>query len=243
LRQIFISKAHFIFELNVIICKERSQINKGDFMTEDIIIKIYVWTIIGFVWGMSFFYDAYRIYKHKGVVTESRIGYITMFVISIFQFLLMERVDINPFLWYGILVCIFLLGLWFRFYFGGKTVTIYETKKELVIPIIEKQLKEMSIHYVEKDGFHTEESVYHLIDEDTKLNIDSGFIGDEIKDFRITFQKPWRSFRMEELQLRLIEEFREQRGNQLLWKQTIINVILGVGVIGALSYFLWSKMM
>ncbi|MCT8137337.1 hypothetical protein H1D32_06005 [Anaerobacillus sp. CMMVII] len=184
-------------------------------LTDELMFKVFGLFIVGFTWGIITLYEAFRIQKQKGVVTESRIVFITLIFISILQFLMMERMDIDPILWYGMLGIILMIGLGLRAYFGGKKVTIYETTSEDVIPILKKTLTDMEIPFEEKSGFHNEETVFHLVEEQTKISVEGGILGEEKKDYQLTFKKVWRSYRMEELQLHLIDAYRQQREDKV----------------------------
>lgn len=209
-------------------------------MDEQILFNTYGLLFLGFAWGIISIYEAIRIQKLKGVVTESRVVFVTMLILSFLQILMMDRLDIDLFIWFGIFGSIILISLWLRVYFGGKNVKIYETTREQIIPILENTLKDMSIPYEEKDGLNSEETVFHLIEDKTKISIEGGILGEDIKDYTISLKKTWRSYRMEELQLRLIETYRYQREEKVFWKPVLINVVLGLSFILGASYLVWS---
>ena len=211
-------------------------------MNEELLFNTYGLLFLGFAWGITSIYEAIRIQKQKGVVTESRVVFVTMLILSFLQILMMDRLDIDLFIWFGIFGSIILISLWLRVYFGGKNVKIYETTREQILPILENTLKDMSIPYEEKDGLklNSEETVFHLIEDKTKISIEGGILGEDIKDYTISLKKTWRSYRMEELQLRLIEAYRDQREEKVFWKPVLINVVLGLSFILGASYFVWS---
>lgn len=209
-------------------------------MNEELLFNTYGLLFLGFAWGISSIYEAIRIQKQKGVVTESRVVFVTMLILSFLQILMMDRLDIDLYIWFGIFGSIILISMWVRVYFGGKNVKIYETTRERIIPILENTLKDMSIPYEEKDGLNSEETVFHLIEDKTKISVEGGILGEEIKNYEISFKKTWRSYRMEELQLRLIEAYRDQREEKVFWKPVLINVVLGLSFILGASYFVWS---
>lgn len=209
-------------------------------MNEELLFNTYGLLFLGFAWGISSIYEAIRIQKQKGVVTESRVVFVTMLILSFLQILMMDRLDIDLYIWFGIFGSIILISMWVRVYFGGKNVKIYETTRERIIPILENTLKDMSIPYEEKGGLNSEETVFHLIEDKTKISVEGGILGEEIKNYEISFKKTWRSYRMEELQLRLIEAYRDQREEKVFWKPVLINVVLGFSFILGASYFVWS---
>ncbi|QOY33851.1 hypothetical protein AWH56_013935 [Anaerobacillus isosaccharinicus] len=209
-------------------------------MNEELLFKTYGLLFLGFAWGITSIYEAIRIQRQKGVVTESRVVFVTMLILSFLQILMMDRLDIDLFIWFGIFGSIILISLWVRVYFGGKNVKIYETTRERIIPILENTLKDMSIPYEEKDGLNSEETVFHLIEDKTKISVEGGIFGEEEKDYTISLKKTWRSYRMEELQLRLIESYRDQKEEKIYWKQILINVVLGIAFILGTSFTVWN---
>lgn len=208
---------------------------------EEVFYRLHGLLLIGVILGFTFIYEAYRIQKQQGVVTQSRLVYVTMLIVTLLQIFIGERFDIDIILWYGLIFVIIIASLLYTFYISGKKITIYETTHERIKSKLERELNEMNIAFEIKNGFHSEETVYHLIEDDTKISIDGNFLGDdERKNFSLSFKKSWRSYRMEELQLRLLEAYRKEKEGHIFWKQITLNCVLGVLLMTGIGYFWWD---
>ncbi|OIJ18062.1 hypothetical protein BKP45_10695 [Anaerobacillus alkalidiazotrophicus] len=197
------------------------------------------WMLIGTFGALLLFYEAYRIYKQNGVITETKLFYHTMTFVSFFQLFVIANFDINPMISFTILFSFFIIIILIRVFKGNKTIVIYEARSEIIFPILKTKLRDMGFSFEEKDGFHDEEAIYSITEEATKISIDGGILGDETKDYRISFKSEGRSYRIEELQLSLIEAYQAQNRDKIFWKQILTNCGLGVGIIVVLGFFLY----
>ena len=195
--------------------------------------EIISFLVIGFLLGVSFFYRAYKIQKDHGVLMDSGIAQTIMLILSIFQFYNLNHLDLHPFLWLGLLIIILASSLFFRLYFGGKSITIYDSTKESAHHIVQKVLTDLSISYKLNDGITSEETNIE-IEDGMRITIDSGLMA---SNHQITFKKWWRSLRTEEIQYFVLEHSRKQRQGEVFWKLIITNVLLGIFIVGAVCFF------
>lgn len=209
-------------------------------MSDHILFQFFLFILIGLFSGLCFLYEAYRIQKHKGVVTESRIIFIFMLIISIVQFYNFDRLGADPFLLYAILTIALLLGIFLKFYFGGKEITVYETSKEAIVSLVEEELSNHSIPYEKKASSYDEEIFFNVNIEKVKISIDTGIFGEERKIYKLSFKKWWRSPQIEEVRYEVLEILRQQREGMMFWKEIFLNCIIGVAIILGTSYFAWS---
>lgn len=193
---------------------------------------------VGIGIALSAFIEAYRIQKQNGVVKESKILFAIGIVFSLAQ-LIMIKQDLPLDLVYLVLgVTVIPFGI--KFFFGSNTIKVYETTRERIVRIVEAKFSELDVKHELKDGWNSDEVLYHLYEEQAKLKISGGMLGEESKDFDLSFKGSWKSPRLEELQLQIIEACRKEKEHNFFLKQVAINCIMGVGILGIFSYFAWK---
>ncbi|MBU8906146.1 hypothetical protein [Desertibacillus haloalkaliphilus] len=206
-------------------------------MGDDLYLQFIFIVCAGFILGLYFFYSAYRIQKQRGVVIESKIVFVLMLLISIVPFFYVGSLGVDPFIMYGVVIGILVVGLLSRFYFNGKEVTIYETTKESVVSLLNKELTQRSIPYEIKGDFQADETIFDLYEGKAKIKVEAGILGEERKNIKISFKRWWSTPQVDEVQYRIMEVYRKDRDGELFWKQILLHCILGFGIILAIGYF------
>lgn len=196
-------------------------------METNIASQIYPILILIFLIGLLFIFEAFRINNNNGVVVENTLFYVLTFLISLTQFVMMDTNGMDATLWYVMVGGIIVIGLFIKFYIGGKSIKIYNIDKQEVLTTVEEELNNVSISYEKMDGESSEDHLYDL-SEGVVMKISENLVGGDIT---ISFKKGWRLQEVQELQYRLLDIFRKKREGKIFWKPIVVNTSLGLGFI------------
>jgi len=200
-----------------------------------------VFIMFGYLMGILFLYDAYRIQRLQGVVTESRVAAILLLFATIVQFFTLDRFSMPPLLFYSVTFGVLLIGWVLKLYYGGRVISVHDATKVSVISFIEKELTRLSVPYEKKEGLDAEKVVFNCLDNGARITVTTGFFGsEERKVVKVTFVRWWCSSDVEEIQYRLLELYRQQRQSTVFWKEIITNCTFATIALGASLYFTWS---
>lgn len=192
---------------------------------------IYSSLIMILISSFLFFHAAFNIQKKKGVIVGNFSPIFLFFpVIVIFQFYLrMVELEVDLIYWTGVIVVFLILMFLFSYLlWNRREIAVYDIKQEEVIAVLESELTNMSIPFKIKNGFHSEEIVFSLNEEGSKIIIKGGILGEERKTYNLTFKK-WRQFqKIEELHYNIKFAFREKQKNKVFWTHIVTNCSLGL---------------
>lgn len=209
-------------------------------MIDNYYFDLLVLVIIGFLSGAALIFDAFRIQKKKGVVTELKTTYTVLLMGSTLQFIqLLNLIEASPYLWYGMLACFLIISLLIIMYFRGRNIYIYEAEKGSVVSYFEEELQHLSIAYEKKESMVSEDTIFKMKDHQVMIRVEPGLLGEEIKMYKVSFKRWWRSPIIEEIQYKLFDELRQQREGKIFWKQIIINSMAGMAIILVTLVILW----
>ncbi|WP_151535750.1 hypothetical protein [Cytobacillus depressus] len=116
---------------------------------------------------------------------------------------------------------------------------INNTSKRILADRVRSELTRLSIPFTEESSDFSNE--HQFIIEDATIKIYSPRGGKkEIKTFHLSFIKWWRLSQFEEVNISIVEKFREERDEVIFWKQILTSLGGGCLLIILIFFVIWK---
>ncbi|MEH7526693.1 hypothetical protein V7149_26040 [Bacillus sp. JJ1503] len=179
--------------------------------------------ISGLFASLLSFYDAYRVYKYRGISAKSKLEAMYTFSFFIIQTVLSSQYIFDENFLYPIIISLMIVFaiILYRLFVTGQVLVIKQTSKNIVIERVRSELNRLSISFTEEGFDFSDLHQFHLEDQ-TIIKVSDPWGGEKgIKTYQLSFRKWWRLYEYEEIKTNIIEKYREEREDEVYWKQIL----------------------
>ena len=200
--------------------------------------------ISGLFASLLSFYEAYRIYKYRGISPRSKLEALYTFSFFIVQTVLSGQYIFDDNFLYPLIISLIIVIaiILYRFFVTGQVIVIKHTSKNLIVERVRSELNRLSISFTE-EGFDFSDLHQFYLEDQTVIKVSNPWGGEkEFKTYHLSFIKWWRLYEYEEIKINIVETYRVEREEEIYWKQIFSSLGLGIGgfiLMGLLSWK-WS---
>lgn len=187
-------------------------------------------------------YEAYRVYKYRGISAKSKLEAIYTFSFFIFQTVLSGYYIFDENFFYPLIISLIIVFaiILYRFFVTGQVIVIKHTSKNILVERVRSELNRLSISFTEEGFDFSDLHQFHLEDQ-TIIKVYSPWGGEkEFKTYQINLIKWWRLYEYEEIKTNIIEKYREERENEIYWKQILVSIGSGIGGLIFMGFLAWN---
>ncbi|MDX8367376.1 hypothetical protein [Cytobacillus sp. IB215665] len=173
--------------------------------------------------------------KNYGVVMESKIFFLMNVVVTIlFPFIFQKfgniMANIN---FYLIFVFFIFVILFLRFYYGGRSISVYEITQQEVKAIIKEVLDHLQIVYEEKEDDVDDKYIFDLVNDRAKVVMSwHPLRGHKRTTINISIKRWWRISRHEEVLQDMLLKLKANRQKKWYWeKHTLSFIVLLIYIV------------
>ncbi|MEH7393503.1 hypothetical protein, partial [Bacillus sp. JJ1474] len=188
------------------------------------------------------FYEAFRVYKYRGISAKSKLEAMYTFSFFIFQTVLSSQFIFDENFLYPLIISLLIVFaiILYRLFVTGQVLVIKQTSKNIVVERVRSELNRLSITFTEEGFDFSDLHQFHLEDQ-TIIKVSNPWGGEkELKTYQLSFRKWWHLYEYEEIKTNIIEKYWEERENEVFWIQILLSIGLGIGGFIFIGFLAWK---
>ncbi|WNS73560.1 hypothetical protein RRV45_11560 [Bacillus sp. DTU_2020_1000418_1_SI_GHA_SEK_038] len=197
--------------------------------------------ISGLFASLLYFYEAYRVYKYRGISAKSKVEALYSFSFFIVQMVLSSQYIFDENFLYPLIFSLFIVFaiILYRFFVTGQVIVVKHTSKNIIVERVRSELNRLSISFTE-EGFDLSDLHQFNLEDQTVIKVSNPWGGEkEFKTYHLSFKKWWRLYEYEDIKTNIIEKYRVEREEVVYWKQILFSIGLGIGGFILMGFLAW----